>query len=67
MAAMDLATPLNPQTSSMAAKPSTSMTPTHHDGYWDEEIVVEKSKLESNLSTVKTELDTLAAKLKASK
>ena len=36
-------------------------------GYWDDTIVFEKSKLESNLTTVKTELDKLAAKLKASR
>lgn len=36
-------------------------------GYWDDTIVYEKSKLEMNLSTVKTELEKLAAKLKASK
>ena len=31
-------------------------------GYWDDTIVFEKSKLESNLITVKTELEKLAAK-----
>ena len=36
-------------------------------GYWDDTIVFEKSKLESNLTTVKTELDKLAAKLGASR
>ena len=36
-------------------------------GYWDDTIVFEKSKLESNLTTVKTELEKLAAKLKASR
>ncbi len=35
-------------------------------GYWDETIVFEKSKLESNLNTIKTELDKLATKLGAS-
>jgi hypothetical protein len=34
-------------------------------GYWDDTIVFEKSKLESDLTTVKTELEKLAAKLKA--
>jgi hypothetical protein len=34
-------------------------------GYWDDSIVFEKSKLESNLSTVQAELEKLAAKLKA--
>ena len=34
-------------------------------GYWDDTIVFEKNKLESNLSTVKAELEKLAAKLKA--
>ena len=34
------------------------------DGYWDDTIVFEKSKLESNLTTVKTEIEKLAAKLK---
>ena len=34
-------------------------------GYWDDTIVFEKSKLESNLTTVKTELDKLATKLGA--
>lgn len=36
-------------------------------GYWDDSVVFEKSKLESNLSTVKTELEKLALKLKAGK
>ena len=36
-------------------------------GYWDETIVFEKNKVESNLTTIKTELEQLAAKLKASK
>lgn len=36
-------------------------------GYWDDTIVFEKSKLESNLTTVQTELEKLAAKLKASR
>ena len=36
-------------------------------GYWDDTIVFEKSKLESNLTTIKTELEKLAAKLKASR
>ncbi len=36
-------------------------------GYWDDTIVFERSKLESNLTTVKTELEKLALKLKASK
>ena len=36
-------------------------------GYWDDTIVFEKSKLESNLTTVRTELEKLAAKLKASR
>jgi hypothetical protein len=34
-------------------------------GYWDDTIVFEKSKLEANLATVKTELAKLATKLKA--
>ena len=34
-------------------------------GYWDDSIVFEKGKLESNLSTVQAELEKLAAKLKA--
>jgi hypothetical protein len=34
-------------------------------GYWDDTIVLETSKLEANLTTVKTELEALAAKLKA--
>jgi hypothetical protein len=34
-------------------------------GYWDDTIVLEKSKLESNLITIKTELDKLAGKLRA--
>ena len=33
-------------------------------GYWDDAIVFEKSKLEANLSTIKAELEKLAAKLK---
>ena len=33
-------------------------------GYWDDTIVFEKGKLEANLSTIKSELDKLAAKLK---
>jgi hypothetical protein len=36
-------------------------------GYWDDTIVFEKSKLESDLTTVKTELEKLAAKLKSSR
>ena len=36
-------------------------------GYWDDTIAFEKSKLESDLTTVKTELEKLAAKLKAGK
>ena len=36
-------------------------------GYWDDTIVFEKSKLESNLSTVKTELDKLADQAKATR
>jgi hypothetical protein len=36
-------------------------------GYWDDTILFEKSKLETNLTTVKTELEKLATKLKASK
>jgi hypothetical protein len=36
-------------------------------GYWDETIAFEKNKVESNLATVKTELEQLAAKLKASR
>ncbi|AGA26354.1 hypothetical protein [Singulisphaera acidiphila] len=36
-------------------------------GYWDDTIVFEKSKLESNLTTLTTELEKLAAKLKSSK
>jgi hypothetical protein len=36
-------------------------------GYWDDAIVFEKSKLESNLTTLKTEIEKLAAKLKASR
>jgi hypothetical protein len=34
-------------------------------GYWDDTIVLEKSKLESNLTTVKNELEKLAGKLKS--
>jgi hypothetical protein len=34
-------------------------------GYWDDTIVFEKSKLESNLATINTELEKLAKKLKA--
>ncbi len=33
-------------------------------GYWDDTIVFEKRKLEANLSTIKSELEKLAAKLK---
>jgi hypothetical protein len=33
-------------------------------GYWDDTIVFEKGKLEANLSTIKSELEKLAAKLK---
>ncbi len=33
-------------------------------GYWDDEVVFEKGKLEANLSTIKGELEKLAAKLK---
>lgn len=36
-------------------------------GYWDDTIVLEKSKLESNLITVKAELEKLATKLGASR
>jgi hypothetical protein len=36
-------------------------------GYWDETIVFEKDKLASNLTTVQTELEKLAAKLKPAK
>ena len=36
-------------------------------GYWDDTIVLEKSKLEANLSTVQAELERLAAKLKATR
>jgi hypothetical protein len=36
-------------------------------GYWDDTIVLEKSKLEANLTTVKNELEKLATKLKAGK
>ena len=36
-------------------------------GYWDDTIVLEKSKLESNLTSVRTELEKLAVKLKASR
>ena len=36
-------------------------------GYWDDTIVFEKSKLESNLATIQSELESLAAKLKASR
>ena len=36
-------------------------------GYWDDTIVFEKSKLESNLITIKTELDKLATRLGASR
>ena len=36
-------------------------------GYWDDTIVLEKSKVEANLSTIKAELEKLAAKLKAGK
>jgi hypothetical protein len=36
-------------------------------GYWDDTVVFEKSKLESNLTSVRTELERLATKLKASK
>ena len=36
-------------------------------GYWDDTIVFEKSKLESNLTTIQRELEKLAAKLKASR
>ena len=36
-------------------------------GYWDDTIVFEKSKLEADLTTVKTELEKLAAKLKANR
>ena len=34
-------------------------------GYWDDTIAFEKSKLESDLTTVKTELEKLTSKLKA--
>jgi hypothetical protein len=33
-------------------------------GYWDDSVVFEKSKLEANLSTIKSELQKLGAKLK---
>ena len=33
-------------------------------GYWDDTIVFEKGKIEANLSTISSELETLAAKLK---
>lgn len=33
-------------------------------GYWDDTIVFEKGKVEANLSTIKSELEKLAAKLK---
>jgi len=33
-------------------------------GYWDDAIIFEKGKLEANLSTIKAELEKLAAKLK---
>ena len=36
-------------------------------GYWDDTIVFEKSKLEANLTTLKTELEKLATKLKSSR
>ena len=36
-------------------------------GYWDDTIVFEKGKLESDLSTIQTELEKLAAKLKSSR
>ena len=36
-------------------------------GYWNDTIVVQKSKLEANLITVQRELEKLAAKLKASR
>ncbi|MHC5538125.1 hypothetical protein ACYOEI_07845 [Singulisphaera rosea] len=36
-------------------------------GYWDDAIVFEKGRLESNLTTVQIELEKLAAKLKASR
>jgi hypothetical protein len=34
-------------------------------GFWDDTIVLEKSKLEANLAAVQTELETLGTKLKA--
>jgi len=36
-------------------------------GYWDDTIVFEKGRLESNLSTIQTELEKLGKKLKSSK
>ena len=36
-------------------------------GYWDETVVFEKNKVESNLATVETELEKLAGKLKANR
>ncbi len=36
-------------------------------GHWDEAVVFEKNKLESNLTTVKSELEKLATKLKSGK
>jgi hypothetical protein len=36
-------------------------------GYWDDAVVFEKGKLEANLSTIKAELNRLAAKLKATR
>ena len=49
----------------MAPKPSSIYDAYAPYGYWDDTIVFEKSKLESNLTTVKTELEKLATKLKA--
>jgi hypothetical protein len=36
-------------------------------GFWDDTIVFEKSKLESNLTTIQRELERLASKLKSSR
>ena len=36
-------------------------------GYWDDTIVFEKGKLEANLTVIKTEMEKLAAKLKATR